>query len=285
MNAAVYPNFDKTEALKCTLDVCDILNLSGITVFADGMYHKQLKCRSFVKFGEFDEIVKDISIAVVIGGDGTILKCAKRLIGYDVPLLGINTGRLGFMASLELDEIRQLSRLAGGDYTVTPRMMLEITLGKESFTALNDVIISRLYSKICDFEVYAESASDNAVLIGEYHADGIAFSTPTGSTAYSLSAGGPIIEPGMEAIEMTLLCPHSLFTRPMVFSPERIMRIEHSAGTGPPVYISVDGGIPIEFKAGDSLKIKKSPNRIKLIELKSNAFFDSLNRKLMKEIK
>ena len=239
MKTAIFPNFQKENALFCAREVCDILHSVDIEVYINEMYKKEFEDKSFVKFGKLEDYIDDMNFAIAIGGDGTILKNAKHIVGKDIKLLGINTGRLGFMASIEPDELNELKRLKTGEYSVSERMMLKAEVTSKDgtikkYVALNDVSIARPYAKICDFEVFV-----NGSLIGQYRADGVVFSTPTGSTAYSLSAGGPIIEPDLECIEMTLICPHSLFTRPMLFSSEKNITTVHRVRENPQMYLSV----------------------------------------------
>ena len=285
MKAAIYPNFRKTHALECARRVCDIMDKNGIEVLVDECYRKEFADKEYVKYGVFDEIAEDIDIAVAVGGDGTILKCAKHLVETDTLLIGINTGRLGFMSALEFDQPEHIEKLLNGYYKVSERMLLtcKIQNGKEStykLRALNDVTISAAYSDICDFDVCCDGLH-----IGSYRADGAVFSTPTGSTAYSLSAGGPIIEPDMKCIEMTLICPHSLFTRPMVFAPQRKLRFENTSEDNPELFVSVDGGNPIKLPLGSSVEITGSKHVIRLADMATNNFFNSLNKKFMRPIK
>jgi len=279
MTVAIYPNFQKTNALECTRAVCDILHGDGFEVRADEKHREQLHDKEYVQFGSFAEFVGSADFAVAVGGDGTILKCAGHL-GSNTKLLGINAGRLGFMSSLEYSELKELSRLAKGDYKVSRRMTLDAVLHKENGTvkgnALNDVIMSSAYLKICDFSVYIDGE-----FFSSYRADGIAFSTPTGSTAYSLSAGGPIIEPELDAIEMTLLCPHSLYARPMLFSPHRTLCVKLGRKKDAAVYMSIDGGEPLQVNCGDSVEIKRAEKIINLIDLKKNMFYEAVSSKLI----
>jgi NAD+ kinase len=206
------------------------------------------------------------------------------MIGSSALLLGINTGHLGFMASLETNELDELGRLLRGDYTVSERMLLSGILHgegkKTSFRALNDIAVSGLYGKVFDFSVLADDR-----LIGRYRADGMVCSTPTGSTAYALSAGGPIMEPELSCIEIALICPHSLFNRPLLLSSERRLTVRHTAGSERSIYLSADGEPPLSFPASYQLDIHKSRHTISLIELKNSSFYDSVNRKLMQSIK
>lgn len=282
MKAAVFPNFQKHNALKCAREVCDILHKNDIEVWVDQSYCGEFKDKSMVKFGLFDEFVKESDFAVAIGGDGTILKCASHIVKSQTKLLGINTGRLGFMSALESDQLECLKRLKTGDYNVTERMMLECEIfGKKNvYTALNDITFSGMYSGICDFTIYDEKGK-----IGAYRADGAVFSTPTGSTAYSLSAGGPIIDPNMECIEMTLICPHSLFARPMIFPAWKKIRFLADEKTQHNIFVSVDGNEPVGLSASDVVEIRCSEDKIKLINMNDNSFYNSLNKKMMHPIK
>lgn len=284
MKVVLYPNFKKKNALNCALSACDILQRLGIAVSADESCRAEFSGKDNIEYGEFKKLVSDCDIVIAIGGDGTILKCAKKLSDYTKPILGINSGRLGFMASVELEELSLLSRLADGNYKTERRMMLAVehfTDGEtKRFTALNDVVIARPYSKISDFSVSA-----NDILVSRTRADGLVFSTPTGSTAYSLSAGGPIVEPDMECIEFTPICPHSLFSRPILFSPEKILTVTHDNPADSDVYFSVDGAERIEFLSGETLRISKSERYVHLIDLKNNNFYGSINKKLMQSLK
>lgn len=283
MKAVIYPNFQKNNALECARRLCDILE-KDIEIFVDNSFKNEFSDKPFVKYGLFDDIAAEADFAVAIGGDGTILKCAKHIVGFDTKLLGINTGRLGFMSALEYDQLEQISCLKNGSYTVSERMMLkaEISDGNavHTFEALNDICVSSFYSSICDFDV-----SIDGRVVGSYRADGAVFSTPTGSTAYSLSAGGPIIEPEMRCIEMTLICPHSLFARPMIFSPDKKITFENSSERNPKMYVSVDGGEPLELLCGSCVHITSSEHKIEIVDIKENTFYNSLNRKLMHPIK
>ena len=285
MKTVIFPNFQKSNVLECTRNVCDILNENDIDVYIQKKYIKEFSDKTFVHFSDTEDIVKDADIAVAIGGDGTILKSAKYLIGSNTGLLGINMGTLGCMASLEPHELSELKRLKNGNYTISRRMMLKAKVISENgktrvLEALNDISVARPYSKICDFEVGIENHC-----IGQYRADGVIFSTPTGSTAYSLSAGGPVIEPSLECIEMTLICPHSLFTRPMLFSPEKKLTVSRRIRGEKDMCLSVDGNEPLLLKTGDIIEISKSENYINLIDMRDNTFYDSLNKKLMQTIK
>ena len=284
MNVVLFPNFKKKNALNCALSACDILYKLDINVFVDEDYKDEFYEKKYVQYGTVQELIKSCDIVIAIGGDGTILKCAKLVAEANKLILGINSGRLGFMASVELEELEKLSKLKTGDYFVEKRMMLEVIHFSDKFikvyTALNDVVIARSYSRLSDFKIYS-----NSMLVSNTRADGLVFGTPTGSTAYSLSAGGPIIEPCMECIEFTPICPHSLFSRPILFSAEKTLTVTLENTENPDVYFSIDGMDGIKFKNTDKLAISKSKSYINLIDLKGNTFYDSINQKLMQSIK
>lgn len=277
MKIAIFHNSQKPNADNCALQVADILNNKGVQIFADYRRQSFYKSKPFIKFGDFSNVAKSCDVVIAIGGDGTILECAKYLIDSNTKLLGINTGTLGFMASVELSQLNLLDRLITGEYTVIPRMLLRISLENGStFEALNDISIVRQYSKIFDFSVNLEG-----IHIGSYRADGVIFSTPTGSTAYALSAGGPIIEPDAQCIEMVLVSPHFLGTRPMIFSPNRKLTFSHLCNDGD-IFFSVDGNSPINIPKNSKIFVEKSPHTINIIDMLGNTFYVSLNEKLNK---
>lgn len=273
MKVAIFHNSQKNNADMCALKVADILHSLGIEIFADFDRKGFYKSKDYIKFDDFSKIAKSSDIVIAIGGDGTILQCSKYLIGSNTKLLGINTGHLGFMASMEVSQLNELKRLITGEYDVIPRMMLKIsTSNGYSFEALNDVSIIRQYSRIFDFSVKL-----NDFPMGNYRADGIIFSTPTGSTAYSLSAGGSIIEPDVKCIEMVLVSPHLLGVRPMIFSPEKKLTFSHSCNEND-IFFSVDGNSPIKIGANVEMIVEKSKNTINIIDIMSNTFYKKLNK-------
>lgn len=283
MKAVLFPNFKKKNAHECTLEAADILNRLDIEVSADKDFYEFLSAKKYIKFGSFEELAENADLIITIGGDGTILKCADKLKSSK-PILGINGGRLGFMASVEKDELECLSLLTGGAYNIEKRMMIEAIYenrdGTQKYTALNDVVISSQYSKINDFCV-----KSNGSIVTELRADGLVFSTPTGSTAYSLSAGGPIIEPDIECIEFTPICPHSLFSRTIIFSPDKLLEVTHRGTKDNLVNLCIDGRTEIQVGKNDKIFISKSSKSVNLIDLKCGMFYDAVNNKLMRNLK
>lgn len=284
MIVALYPNFQKKNALKCARETCDVLNRYGIEVYISEKFREEFSDKSFVKFEDIEKSVRTADFVIAIGGDGTILRCSQLLMGTDTKLLGINTGTLGFMAGLEADQLDKLELLKTGEYEISERMTLDLTCtenGKQvTYTALNEVSARSGSFRICDFEVYSDG-----YLVGRYRADGVLFSTPSGSTAYALSAGGPVIEPDLECIEMTQICPHSLFSRTTLFSSCRKLALTSRTRDGEYMVISVDGERHIQLEKDQSIEIGRGKNNIRFVNLVGNSFHESLCRKLCKPIK
>jgi NAD+ kinase len=273
MKIIILPNLEKKHALATAEKAAAVLISAGAEVLLD---------KNFAAVSP--EALPEADIFIAVGGDGTILKTAGKAAALDIPLLGINTGRLGFMASAERDEIALLPRLITGEFTVDRRIMLTAKLIREGeivweAEALNEVLAARKYSKITDFEV----ATDGKV-VSRVRADGVMIATPTGSTAYALACGGPIAEPTADVMQMTPVCPHSLFARTMIFSGSRLLHITHKADADETVHISADGREPIPFEQGDVLTIEKSKKTLRLIDIKGGSFFQAVNGKLMAAI-
>lgn len=284
LKVAIFPNFQKKNALPCARQVVERLHSLGAEVWVDEDYSDGFSEFPYICYGAFSSLVYQMDVVIAIGGDGTMLRCAKQMIASNARLLGINTGHLGFMAGLETDELDKLANLFTGEYYVSQRMFLQGSLSgggrTNCFTVLNDIAVSGLYGKVFDFSVYADDH-----LIGRYRADGVVVSTPTGSTAYALSAGGPLVEPELSLIEIALICPHSLFNRPLLLSADRRITIRHNADSAKNILLSADGEPPVAFPADHQLDIVRSRHTVSLISLKNGSFYDAVNRKLMQSIK
>lgn len=283
MKVFIYPNLQKTHSYSCTKDVSSILSGLGCEIIMTDSISPELSQGCAIA-DSIEQAVKACDVIITIGGDGTILKIASEAAENEKKLLGVNCGRLGFMASLERDDLDKLSSLVSGDYKTESRMMIEALIERKSglrehVTALNDIVITHGFNyNINDFTVLADGA-----LVSSLRADGLIFSTPTGASAYSLSAGGPLIEPTLDCIEFTQICPHSLFARTMLFSSEKLIEIKYKAeGT---IGVSADGGTPIPVTENDRVYIKKSALRLKLIDICGNNYFKSIGTKLMQPAK
>lgn len=218
---------------------------------------------------------------ICFGGDGTILHAAKDATAHGVPILGVNMGSVGFMAELEEAELSRLERLAAGDYTTQERMMLQVRLirGRQVVfdeLALNDAVLSKgSIARVAELDVSADG-----VLICQLTGDGVVVATPTGSTAYSMSAGGPIVEPSSDSLIVTPVCAHQLSARPMVIAPERTISVQLPRRSRKSVYLSVDGGKSIRVSGNDRVEICRASGRTRLVKLSEKNFYQLLNQKL-----
>lgn len=230
-------------------------------------------------------ITKDTECVIVLGGDGTMLHAARLLVDHDLPMVGVNLGTLGFLAEIELAKLYEgLDELLNDTFRIEERMMLDgrvIHANQETdhLPALNDVVIARSgFSRIISFRIIV-----NGELLDIYEADGVIISTPTGSTGYNLSAGGPIVNPKANVILVTPICPHSLQAKSMVLSPEDEIEIyiENVRQTQlEEAYVTFDGQVARKLQPGDVLQVKNSPKRAKVIKVKEDSFYQILRVKV-----
>ena len=223
----------------------------------------------------------DADMLICFGGDGTILHAARDATLHDVPILGINMGSVGFMAELERGELALLSPLAKGEYTIEERMMLDVRVfrGEKQVCqdlALNDAVISKgSMARVAEMEVLADQVLATAI-----NGDGVIVATPTGSTAYSMSAGGPIVEPTSQCIIVTPVCAHRLTARAMVLAPQRMVTVRLPKGNRKHLYLSVDGGKAVRLTGGDRVEIERSAHATKLVQLSNRSFYQVIHQKL-----
>ena len=233
-----------------------------------------------IHFSRLDRELPDASMVVCFGGDGTILHMAKAATRHNVPILGVNIGTMGFMAELENSELEQLSRIATGDFTIDQRMMLDVTVYRDRDIiyhdmCLNDVAITKgAVARIVHLAVNCDG-----VQAMECGGDGIIVATPTGSTAYSLSAGGPIVEPEAHSILLTPICAHDVASRCIVASDKRIITVSLTKNARRNAFLSVDGGKALRMNIGDVARISKSEFVTKLVRLKDRSFYDVVGMK------
>ena len=281
VKVAVIPNLTKKNAAETTFSVIDRLHRLGMSVMMSSQYSELFASSRIDFFDKVGELYKAADMVLTIGGDGTIIHAAYHASFYNKPLLGINTGRLGFAAELETDELDMLSRLKDGSYTIEKRMMLKIIHkgdnGEREFRAMNDAVISRgSLSRLIDIDV---SLAADKGYICSYRADGLILSTPTGSSAYSLAAGGPVVEPTMKCILMTPVCSHSLFARPVVFSHNSQLALSAACDDNTKVYLTLDGVKTMIIDRNDVIYVTSSQIETKLIKLKDKTFYKVLNDK------
>ena len=220
-------------------------------------------------------------LLICFGGDGTILHAARDATLHSVPILGVNTGSVGFMAELERGELPLLTPLAHGMYTVEERMMLDVKVLRgdkvvSQDTALNDAVISKgSVARVAEVEVLADRVKAMAIT-----GDGVIIATPTGSTAYSMSAGGPIVEPTSKGIIVTPVCAHQLAARAMVLAPERVVTVQLPRWNRKYLYLSVDGGKAVRLTGGDRVEICQAERSTKLVRLADRSFYQVINQQL-----
>ena len=228
-----------------------------------------------IRFSRLDRELSNASMIVCFGGDGTILHMAKTATRHGIPILGVNIGTMGFMAELESTELEQLKRITTGDYSIDSRMMLDVTVHRDRDIifhdiGLNDVVITKgAIARIVHLEVKCDG-----VRAMECGGDGIIVATPTGSTAYSLSAGGPIVEPEAKNILITPICAHDIASRCIVASDQRVITVGLTKNARRNAFLSVDGGKALRMNIGDVAIIKKSNLATKLVRLKDHSFYD-----------
>ena len=236
-----------------------------------------------IRFNRLDRELPNAQMLICFGGDGTILHTAKAAARKGIPILGVNIGTMGFMAELETSELDMLARVATVNYTVDSRMMLDVTIQRDRDIiyhdiCLNDVAITKgTVARIVHLEVKCDDVSAM-----ECGGDGIIIATPTGSTAYSLSAGGPIVEPDARNIIITPVCAHDMISRSMVVSDKRKLTVQMIQNVRRNAYLSVDGGKAIRMNMGDTAIIKKSNLETKLVRLNERSFYEVLNTKFRK---
>lgn len=233
-----------------------------------------------IHFSRLDRELPTATMVICFGGDGTILHMAKAATRHNIPILGVNIGTMGFMAELESTELQQLKRIATGDYTIDQRMMLDVSVFRDRDIiyhdiCLNDVVITKgAVARIVHLSVNCDG-----VQAMECGGDGVIVATPTGSTAYSLSAGGPIVEPEAHSILVTPICAHDVASRCIVASDQRVITVALTKNARRNAYLSVDGGKALRMNVGDTATVKKSNLVTKLVRLKDRSFYDVVNMK------
>lgn len=228
-----------------------------------------------------DVITEDVDCIIVLGGDGTLIRAARELHKSSIPLLGINMGTLGYLTEAEVGNLVVcLEQLISGEVQIEERMMLYGNVkGQLQDVALNDIVLTRSGSlRIIEFDLFV-----NGELLNTYHADGVIISTPTGSTAYNLSAGGPIVRPTADTIVITPICSHALNTSSIVLSADDCIEIVIGKGRDEAVEeacISFDGEHNIEVRTGDRITIRKAREKTSLLKLSKVSFLEILRRKM-----
>jgi len=286
LKIALLTNFNISEKANAAIRVANRLMQNECEILIAAFNREKIlrmhkECESF-RYLPIESVYEEADLLVVLGGDGTILEAARRAAQRETPILGINLGRLGYMAELELQEIDCLDRLFDQNYTIEERSMIRVELlgnGGElrSFChALNDAVISNgSMPHMIDLELFEGGES-----VTTYRADGLIVATPTGSTAYSMSAGGSIIDPRAHCVCVTPICPHSFGARPLIFSDASVLEIKNICAREKKLYLTVDGRMNFELYHGQSVRITKSPMTTRLIRFKKCGFFRKLRQKM-----
>ncbi len=263
MKIVVIPNKHKDKELVYTNRLIELLDGYG--------------CTYTVAHDDSISLPESADLYIVLGGDGSIMRTSHTAARLGIPILSVNLGRMGYMAELESNELHLIDSYFSGNYHIEERMMLSvITPDNNEHIALNDAVLSNgRVSKMVSFSLFSDGQH-----LSHYNADGIIISTPTGSTAYSMSAGGPVVDPSVECLIATPVCPHSLNSRPVIFSGNTKLTIKNETDRDIPMFITVDGENNLEIAYGESVSIKRSDITTKLVRIKDECFYRTLSKKM-----
>jgi NAD+ kinase len=282
---AIVTNYNIQEKLTAAVSVADKLSQYVETVYIPSSFKDRIMRahlhRKYFSYISIDEIYEGSDLVIGIGGDGVMLEAARRATPASIPILGINMGRVGYMTELEMTELDMLENIFKGDYYLDERAMLRVEIkansGNTKFTAyaLNEAVVANgTTARIIDLELL-----DNGRLVSEYRADGLVVSTPTGSTAYSLSAGGPIIDPKLSCFCVTPICPHSLIARPLIFPDSATLEVKNTCVREKVLHLTIDGRATFDLYLGDTVVITKSALKAKLLRIKNDDFYFKIRMK------
>jgi len=278
----LYTNLETDVDFSMTRKVDEILKKSGWeTVLCPFVLNETVKIAlpSGYEFKSLEDELSAAEMIISLGGDGTILRAARSASDLGVPILGINLGGKGFMAELEAEDIGLLETVATGDYEIETRIMINTEVQRNGETintdfALNDIVIKG-DNKVIEMTIYGDGQK-----ITYFHGDGAVIATPTGSTAYSMSAGGPIVDPAAKNIIITPICAHILGARSFVLVLKRVVTVEIGFKKSNPAYISVDGGNHTDIRSGDIIKVYRSEKSTRLVRLSDKSFYRKVSEKL-----
>ncbi|MDR3624904.1 MAG: NAD(+)/NADH kinase [Chlamydiales bacterium] len=272
MIIALFPNVHKEQAFEIAVTIREFLTKAGVSVVADDLHAKTLEVQPLSSVN-----MKDINFLISIGGDGSILSVFHTHKDLLAPVLGVNLGSLGFLADIPLQNLfPSLQELLNGEYTIDNRIFVKATtIHNESSFAINDIVVHRARNKkLIDLAIHVDGKYLNT-----FAADGVIVATPSGSTAYSLAAGGPILTPELEALVLTPISPHTISNRPIVLMPKQEIRIQYLS-CEEPIDIIFDGIECFSMKPSEILTITKSQEHFSLVNLHSTDYFATLRTKL-----
>lgn len=230
----------------------------------------------------YESIGREIDLAIIVGGDGTLLSIARHLAPYGVPLIGVNRGRLGFLADIGVDQmLEDIGHILDGEYHSETRLLLSseiMRMGKivHSATALNDVIVTKgELARMIEFEIFL-----GGEFVNSSRGDGVIVASPTGSTAYAMSAGGPVLHPTLPALAVVPICPHTLSFRPLVVSSDSVIEIVMTGSSGQHAHVSFDGQSSMALSDGDHIFVRRAEHSVELVHPARRSYFDVLRQKL-----
>jgi len=278
-NIALLIRSEADNCINCAKKAIDVLFKSCCICFVDEVYKDSIGITDGVKYTSEKELLASAECVVVFGGDGTIMRTAHDT---HLPILGINLGRIGYIAELEINELELLSALADGNFSVDSRMMLDysVTVGGKEISGetpvLNDIVLSKGgYSVMPEIELVC-----NGEEVGKYFCDGLICATPTGSTAYSLSAGGSIVDTGMECFCVTPIAPQSFYAKPLIFGGNSTLDFQKGKRGHGRLKLIADGVFVAELNDGDRVTVKKSDTEARFIRIKRNNFYSVMRSKM-----
>lgn len=285
MKIALITNYNISEKANAAMTVAERLIKYGAVIQVPSSYRERIarlhQQRPYIHFDSIQNIYKTSDMIVVLGGDGTIMESARQAALRGTPVLGINLGHLGYLAELEMNELDLLDKVMKGDYRLDRRTMLSATIigpnqkEKQSGYALNDAVISNGFiSRIIDLQL-----SEDGTPINTYRADGLIISTPTGSTAYSMSAGGPVADPRISCFCVTPVCPQMLSARPILFPDDAVLEVKHVCRREKVLYLTLDGKMNYELMRNDVVRITKSDLVASIVRVKKRSFYEKLRQK------
>lgn len=286
LNIALITNYNISEKAAAAMAVAERLMKHGAKLLIPSNYRERIermhRQRAYMNFESLQNVYNAADMIIVLGGDGTIMESARKAALRRTPVLGINLGRVGYLAELEMNELHLLDHVMEGKYRLDERAMLNaeiISAGghktKQVGYALNDAVISNGFvSRIIDLQL-----SEGGTFINNYRADGLIISTPTGSTAYSMSAGGPVADPRISCFCVTPVCPHMLSARPILFPDDAVLEVKHVCKREKVLYLTLDGKLNYELMRNDIVRITKSELKASIVRVKDRSFYDKLRQK------
>lgn len=276
------PNPYRDQGFRITQAAAEVLRQGGAEVRVCLPFHVErlADVPQGMRFVTMEEALRDCELLICFGGDGTILHAARMVGRRQIPLLGINTGTMGFMAELESDELELLSKIMDGSYTLDKRMLIHVAVKRNGRIiyedeALNDAVITKgAVARVIQLTVSCDKQEAM-----RFDGDGVIVATPTGATAYSMSAGGPIVEPSAENIIVTSICAHAMFNRSLVLAKQRQVSVKIGRVGKRNAFLSVDGGKAFRLNGDDEVIITVSNRKVNLLKVKDTSFYAILNHK------